>query len=160
MFAVFAFPLALDVSVCFWSIYAFDRQFVFPREVDEFFPSWLNHILHTNIAVFILVEMIILHRKYLSRKEGIIGLIVFVFSYVAWLHVTRVYAGRWPYPILETLNLPSKIVFFAITMSCPILMYFIGERLNAKIWNQVRMSEMLKFNKVQSNLQLNKVQLP
>lgn len=136
IFAAFTFPLALNVAGLFWSLYAYDRYLVFPKEADAFFPSWLNHILHTNVAIFIVVEMFILQRQYPSRKGGLCGLMVFIFSYLAWLHVIRYHAGVWPYPILNVLDLPSRFAFFIFTMGLPVLMYFLGEWLNEEIWGQ------------------------
>ncbi|CRL01466.1 CLUMA_CG014278, isoform B [Clunio marinus] len=115
-FSSFAFPLALDVSILFWSLYAIDRQTVFPKEVDSFFPSWLNHILHTNIAIFIIIELIAFHREYPTRKEGISGLLIFLFAYLAWIHITKYFAGRFPYPIVEILDIPGRIAFFSFAM--------------------------------------------
>lgn len=139
IFAALAFPLALDVAALFWSLYAYDRQTVFPEVAESFFPSWLNHILHTNVALFIVVELFVVHRRYPSRKQGLSGLVVFLFGYLAWIHVTRHYAGKWPYPIIDNLDLPSRIAFFAFAFSFPILMYFIGEALNAKIWSEPKL---------------------
>lgn len=140
MFASFAFPLGFDVAVLFWSLYAMDRRTVFPVEVDAFFPTWLNHVLHTNVAIFTTVEMIILHREYPSKKEGICGLMTFMFSYLAWMFVTRIFAGKFPYPIIDALNLPGKTGFFAFTMTFPILMYCLGEFLNKQIWSEQRIA--------------------
>lgn len=140
-FSAFAFPLALDVALLFWSMYTIDRRSVFPDEVDWFFPAWLNHILHTNVAVFIVIELVILHRQYPSRKEGICGLMIFMFSYLAWMHVTRLFAGKWAYPILEMLDIPGKIAFFVFTMSFPIAMYFFGEFLNGIVWSAGRIGK-------------------
>lgn len=134
-FASFAFPLAFDVAILFWSLFLIDRQTVFPEEVDEFFPSWLNHILHTNVAVFIAIELLILHREYPTRTRGVTGLMSFMLSYLIWMCVTRYFAGRWAYPILDILSVPLKIGFFAFTILIfPIAMYFLGEWLNIKFW--------------------------
>lgn len=138
LFSSLAFPLAMDVAALFWSMYAVDRRTVFPDEVDSFFPIWLNHILHTNVAIFILIELIVLHRQYPSRKEGLCGLMIFMFSYLGWMFVTRYFAGRWAYPIIDALDLPGKIGFFIFTMNFPIAMYFLGEYLNKKIWSEQR----------------------
>lgn len=141
IFATFALPLAFDVAWLFWSMYLLDRRSVFPDEVDAFFPTWLNHILHTNVAIFVSVELVILHREYPTRKEGLCGLMIFMFSYLIWMHVTRYYAGKWAYPIIDQLDLIGKIGFFVFTMSFPVLMYFFGEYLNEKIWNVERITK-------------------
>lgn len=131
----------MDVAILFWSMYAMDRESVFPDKVDHFFPFWLNQILHTNIAIFIIIEMIILHRQYPERKKSLIGLAIFMFSYLAWMHITRYYAGKWAYPIIDALDLPGKIAFFVFTMCYPFIMFFLGEFLNGKIWNAKRVEE-------------------
>jgi hypothetical protein len=128
----------MDVAILFWGLYAKDRQTVFPDEIDSFFPSWLNHIIHTNIAVFILIEMVILYREYPSRKECLTGLGIFVLGYLVWLNITRYFAGRWTYPILDHLPVPGKIAFMAFISCFPFLMYFLGEFLNGKIWTSTR----------------------
>merc|ERR1712071_109656 len=51
LFGALAFPLALFVSITFWGLWAVDREIIFPSALDAFFPSWLNHILHSSIAV-------------------------------------------------------------------------------------------------------------
>lgn len=38
VFAAFAFPLALNVAISFWSIYAIDRELILPKSFDSFFP--------------------------------------------------------------------------------------------------------------------------
>lgn len=146
VFGAFAFPLALDVAILFWSLYAFDRRTVFPEEADEFFPSWLNHILHTNVAVFAVIELIVLHHQYPSRKEGLTGLMTFIFGYLIWMFVTKFFAGRFAYPIIDALNVPGKIGFFSFTLSFPIWMFFLGEFLNGKIWSERRLLKMYQRN--------------
>lgn len=147
-FATFIFPLALDVAILFWSLYAIDRTTVFPEEAESFFPSWLNHILHTNIAVFVIIEMLILHHQYPSRKEGIIGLMTFMFSYLIWMFITKYYAERFAYPIIDALNLPGKIGFFIFALSFPMGIYLLGEFVNRKIWSDARLLKMYQKNEV------------
>ena len=36
--ATFAFPVALNVGITFWGLYAIDRELVFPKALDAFFP--------------------------------------------------------------------------------------------------------------------------
>lgn len=146
MFATFAFPLAMNVAILFWLLYAFDRRSVFPPEVDSFFPAWLNHVLHTNVAIFVLIEMLLMYHEYPSRKKGLVGLMSFMFSYLIWIFVTKYFAGRFAYPIIDTLDVPGKIAFFAFTLSFPIWMYFLGEFLNEKIWTEKRRQRISERN--------------
>lgn len=63
---------------------AIDRELVFPKALDEFFPSWLNHVMHTNIMIFTLLEMITSFRVYPKRSKGFTGLFVFTAIYFVW----------------------------------------------------------------------------
>lgn len=39
IFAAFAFPVAFNVGITFWSLFAIDRELVFPKALDAFFPK-------------------------------------------------------------------------------------------------------------------------
>lgn len=41
IFAAFAFPVAFNVGVTFWSLFAIDRELVFPKALDAFFPKYV-----------------------------------------------------------------------------------------------------------------------
>ncbi|XP_054578127.1 androgen-induced gene 1 protein isoform X12 [Eptesicus fuscus] len=41
--AVLAFPVGVFVVVVFWIIYAYDREMIYPKLLDNFIPGWLNH---------------------------------------------------------------------------------------------------------------------
>ncbi|KAA0188496.1 hypothetical protein HAZT_HAZT009109 [Hyalella azteca] len=47
LFSSIVFPLAVFVATSFWGLFFTDRELVFPKIFDEFFPSWLNHVVHT-----------------------------------------------------------------------------------------------------------------
>jgi hypothetical protein len=133
-FAAFAFPVAFNVGITFWGLYAVDRELVFPKAIDAFFPNWLNHIMHTNIMVFIVLELFTSFRLYPGRKAGLAGLSIFMVSYLGWLHVIKYKSNIWVYPILEVLNLPQRLVFFALSLVFSIGLYVFGEFVNEQIW--------------------------
>ena len=68
----------------FWGLWAVNRELVFPVALDAFFPSWLNHILHSSIAVFTLIEMILVPKMYPSRGSALTGLAVLMLGYLVW----------------------------------------------------------------------------
>lgn len=63
---------------------AIDRELVLPQKLDAYFPLWLNHIMHTNIVIFILLEMFLSCRKYPTKKRGLAGLTIFMAIYLSW----------------------------------------------------------------------------
>lgn len=101
-----------------------------------FFSSWLNHIMHTNIVVFIVLEMFISFRSYPSRFKGLAGLSAFMLAYLVWLHVIKHYSGVWVYPVLEVLQLPQRIVFFIGSLVFTLGLYMFGEVLNNLVWSK------------------------
>ncbi|CAH1180292.1 unnamed protein product [Phaedon cochleariae] len=134
LLASLAFPLAMFVGLTFWGIYFVDRELILPKAIAPYFPEWLNHLMHTNIMIFILIEMFTSFRKYPSRRQGL-GILAFVMlAYLIWLNVIHSYTGFWVYPVLEVLNLPMRIVFFASLFGFVVLMYVAGEKLNNSIW--------------------------
>lgn len=134
--ATFAFPLAFNVGISFWTLMAIDRELVFPKVLDLFFPSWLNHVMHTNIMVFILLEMFISFRIYPKRSKGLQGLLLFLLSYLVWLHFIKYMSGVWVYPVLDVLDLHQRIGFFAVVLLFTISVYIAGEFINNKIWTK------------------------
>ncbi|KAJ6649992.1 Androgen-induced gene 1 protein [Pseudolycoriella hygida] len=134
LFGAFAWPLALNVGVSFWTLMAIDRELVLPKALDPYFPTWLNHVMHTNIVIFIVMEIFTTFRQYPSRKSALTGLGIFMLAYLVWIHIIRHYAGVWVYPILNVLQFGQRIVFFIVILLFCIGLYFIGEFLNNKIW--------------------------
>lgn len=139
IFTSLAFPLSMFVSVTFWGIYLVDRELIFPKILDKYFPVWLNHIMHTNIMVFVLLELVMSFRMYPTKKRGMSILTVFMLIYLIWFHIIYFYTGVWVYPILEVLNLPLKIVFYLSLLGFVLLCYLAGELFNNVLWsNQIR----------------------
>lgn len=138
MYATLAFPVAMFVGVTFWILMAIDRELVFPKALDEFFPSWLNHVMHTNIVIFTLLEMITSFRVYPKRSKGFTGLFVFTAIYFIWVHVIFAKSGAWVYPVLEILNWWQRIIFFLLCLSLQVGLYIVGETLNEAKWGKVQ----------------------
>lgn len=96
--------------------------------------SWLNHVMHTNIVVFIFLEMVTTFRQYPSRKAGLTGLTLFMAAYLVWIHVIKHVSGLWVYPVLDVLDFPQRIVFFIVILIFGLSFYFLGEYFNNKVW--------------------------
>lgn len=90
--------------------------------------------MHTNIVVFIVLEMFTSFRAYPKRSSGLTGLGIFMLSYLVWIHVVKHYSGIWVYPVLEVLQLPQRIVFFIAVLAFTLCLYVFGEFMNNIIW--------------------------
>ncbi|XP_026756245.1 androgen-induced gene 1 protein-like [Galleria mellonella] len=136
LFCALAFPVAMYVGISFWGIYAVDRELILPRSLDPYFPKWLNHVMHTNIVVFILIELVTSFRMYPTRKTAMTILSTFLIAYFIWLHVIYFKTDKWVYPILAVLNWPIRIVFYLVSLGFVSSLYFVGEKLNRIVWSK------------------------
>ncbi|KAI5639624.1 FAR-17a/AIG1-like protein domain-containing protein [Phthorimaea operculella] len=128
-----AFPIALYVFLAFWSIYFIDRDLIFPDALAKAMPVWCNHVMHTTIAPFIMTELLFSPRKYPSRTVGVSLIIAFTLSYLSYLNFVFQKTGTWVYPVLDVLNWPLRIVFFAFSTLFSIGMYILGENIDAVV---------------------------
>jgi FAR-17a/AIG1-like protein len=132
-FASFALPLALMTSLMFWTMCSIDRELVFPKALDAFFPHWLDLVLHTNVSIFIFLDLFISQHQYPRRTAAIRGLTLFMLSYLIWVYVIKINTGKWVYGIIGVLSAPQRIFFFGICGLVALGLFFIGEFLNKLI---------------------------
>lgn len=111
--------------------------------------SWLNHFIHTDILILIVIEMVILHRQYPKRKcFNLLGLSTLIFCYMFWLHKIHDKTGYWVYPILATLNFVESVVFHAFNVAVALAFYFLGWFLNSRIWNEAKVERIISSREV------------
>jgi hypothetical protein len=130
LFASLALPLAFKTSLMFWAMVSIDRELVFPKALDEFFPAWLDWMLHTNVSIFIIIDIIVCRHQYPKRSSSIRGLSVFMLSYLVLIYAVKINTGKWVYGIIGVLSAPQRIVFFGICGLVALGLYFLGEILN------------------------------
>ncbi|XP_076675291.1 androgen-induced gene 1 protein isoform X2 [Andrena cerasifolii] len=132
--AVLSFPLSMFVGITFWSLMLIDRELVFPKFLDAYFPWWLNHLMHTMIMVSTITETLIAPRTYPKRSKGLLGLVMFLLIYLVWVHIIYIKSGVWVYPVMEVLTLPLRILFFATLLAFSTTLYIIGESMDNLVW--------------------------
>lgn len=130
VYGTFALPLALETSLMFWTMTSIDRELVFPKALDEFFPRWLDFILHTNVSIFILLDLLMVHHIYPKKRTAIRGLTLFMLSYLIWIYLIFINTGRWVYGIIGIFTAPQRIAFFLVCGLVTIFLYLIGETLS------------------------------
>ncbi|XP_061487109.1 androgen-induced gene 1 protein-like [Rhineura floridana] len=134
IFSAYVFPVGLFVAVAFWGLYAYDRELVYPRELDDINPSWLNHTMHTTILPLLFIELVICTHKYPRRWKGIWGLCIFSVIYVSWIMWIHHAAGVWAYPVLGVLSPCGQAAFLCTAFFIMLIFYFIGEQLTKWLW--------------------------
>lgn len=134
LFSTMAFPVGIFVTISFWSLFLIDRNLVFPRKLDDFYPLWANHMMHTTSTVSQLIEMIISFHIYPSRIKGMLTSMGFAFVYLGWILFIAYKSNVWVYPILQKLPTFGRTIFI---IGCCLLFGILfcgGEMLNRKIW--------------------------
>lgn len=136
IFATFACPLGTHVAFTFWTLYAIDRELVFPKIIDSFYPWWLNHALHSNVFVLILLESFILHHQYLGWRKEATVLTAAIVAYIAWVNIVKLVTGFWVYPVLNELNNLARIGFYLGNIVSPLIFYFLGKFGHERYWHR------------------------
>jgi hypothetical protein len=71
-FATLAFPIGQFVGIVFWSLFMLDRELVFPVRYDAYFPTYINHMMHTTVIPAQFLELVMLYHIYPSKKTGML----------------------------------------------------------------------------------------
>lgn len=158
IFGSLAIPLTVAVFGLFWILFIIKRELIFPPALDAFFPWWLNHFMHTNIAPFMLIEMIVLYHKYPSLKAGLAGITAFMCGYLIWVLIIKFETNYWVYPLLNRFEWRLRIILFATLFPAGMAVYLIAEFVNNLIWYQGRIesveeSEICNMNSRKNLLQ-------
>lgn len=69
------------VCVSFWLMYAYDREIVYPKIIDNYIPFWQNHGMHTTILPLILGELFTTRHKFPSVSASFVLYFGFGLSY-------------------------------------------------------------------------------
>lgn len=125
-----AFPLAFYVAIAFWTIYTLYKELILPDHVEKIFPLWMNHVMHTLIVPFVIIELIVTPKSYPSKSVGITFSFFVVFCYLSLLAVAFIKGGTMVYPVLNAMNWTVKIGFVCLSIVGGLGVYIIGEKLN------------------------------
>ncbi|XP_033099702.1 androgen-dependent TFPI-regulating protein-like [Anneissia japonica] len=135
--ASIAFPFAALVQTVFWILYSIDRELIFPASFDAIFPSWLNHIMHSVIIPFLVIEMYIIRHSYPSRKNGILGCLAIGLSYLAWILFLGIVKNIWVYPVFRVISNAGFVAFILVSAVVLLCFYSVGQAIATKFWKNV-----------------------
>lgn len=134
--------LFIPQSVCalFWSIYAMDREHIYPERLDKTIPFILNHYWHTGIVLTAIIEAMVVFHRYPSNFKAFVIMSLTATLYIVWMTWVFTATGKWPYPFLEKIPLPLFPVFCLFCLVVDVVFYFIGKLLCHIRWrgNNVR----------------------
>ncbi|KAH8264875.1 hypothetical protein KR038_006190 [Drosophila bunnanda] len=134
--ASFVVPLAFTVGVTFWTLYAIDRDSIYPPILDLVYPMWLNHTMHSFVVVYAVLELSLTQHRYPLRRKAFTGLGIFMAAYLVWIHFLWLMTGIWVYPFLGAFAGLFRALFFAGIVGLGFGYYLMGEWINKVIWWQ------------------------
>ncbi|XP_030570453.1 androgen-induced gene 1 protein [Drosophila novamexicana] len=134
LLASFVVPLALTVSVTFWTLCAINRESIYPPFLDEVYPKWLNRTMHCYVVIYALLELCTTAHRYPKRGKGYAGLAAVMGCYLIWMHLVHYWTGIWIYPFLDALFGPLRLCFFALIVGLSFVYYRLGEHINCVLW--------------------------
>lgn len=136
MHACIAFPVGMFVVATFWALYAIDRELVFPKALDRLVPFWLNHMLHTAVFPFLMIDKYLVHHQYPVRHKGIPGSFGLALIYLVWILFIAYYEGFWVYPVLQVLAMHERAIFIGVCMTLFASFYTLGEAITMFMWRK------------------------
>ncbi|XP_019856443.1 PREDICTED: androgen-dependent TFPI-regulating protein-like [Amphimedon queenslandica] len=133
-FTTTIWPLAWVVTIFFWVLYAMDRQLIYPKVMDEYFPVAINMCWHVVLFPVVLLEVAIVQHRYPSHLVSAITLFLIGGSYTIWTIVVYNNTGRWTYGFMRGFNYLGFCAFSLISSFVSILFYYIGRFLSGLRW--------------------------
>lgn len=110
--------------------YFYDRELVYPVVLEQMVPFWLHHLMHTDTALFMLLEVFISIPQYPKRKAGLTGLTFAVICYIIWILFVYQISKDWVYPVLAEMTILIRVMCFASFIVYSIAFYFFGEMIS------------------------------
>ncbi|KAL1501787.1 hypothetical protein ABEB36_007050 [Hypothenemus hampei] len=121
LFTSIIFPCTIFVSTAFWSVFFINREWVMgfilpqvmvlPEVCDEYVPKWLNHSIHTNVSIFLIIEVLITNQLLPSFRSALTGLTILTVIYDIVFFTTYFVYGRFVYGLFHIFNWPERILF-------------------------------------------------
>jgi len=146
LFSSISLPLCLFVFIIFWGLYSIDRELIFPRAIEPFYPNWLNHGSHTIIVPFAVLEALLYEHKQPSTFVGMTALLTWFVVYLVWVMYLGVVHAVWVYPVMEVLTAPLLALFFFSCFLIVALLYNVARFINTL---RFKSSQEKKYTKSQ-----------
>ncbi|XP_039713475.1 androgen-dependent TFPI-regulating protein [Pteropus medius] len=138
LFTTLAFPVSTVVFLLFWIFFLYDREVVYPKYLDDIFPVWLNHAMHTCVLPSSLIEVIFRPYCYPLKKKGLSILTVAFLAYISRILWIYSQTGTWVYPVFAKFSPVGIAVFFSLSYIFTTGIYLLEEKLNHWKWGDMR----------------------
>ncbi|CAH1408009.1 unnamed protein product [Nezara viridula] len=149
------FPLSVVVMILFWGFYFWNRELIYPKIMDDVFPTFLNHMMHT---FPVLVSMLYMFTDIITeppKLKTFTSLTVFMVVYSLVFFAVRKFKGEWVYPVFDSLSTFHTTWVLTCTFIGPFICFFLGYYVHERIkdirsyfgrkLNQIKEARMVKL---------------
>lgn len=143
IFTTIVFPLAATVAICFWGLYAIDRNLVYPERYDLFVPQYINHFWHTTVLLWVLCEMYLFYHHFPTMAISAVFVFLFGTAYIAWVVYIKFLTDWWCYPFMKLLPPYALALFFAASLFLNLGLFVVGRMVSKLRWGTVTYVESL-----------------
>ncbi|CAB3241706.1 unnamed protein product [Arctia plantaginis] len=124
LYTILVWPATVLVVTMFWSFWFYDRNLLYPEDIDLAISSVSNHIMHTSIFFIALWEMMfrprVPPRSHTWHLLSVMGIGVIYFGTVVGVYVFK---GVFVYPIFG--HLMGTIYFYLFFAGIATALFFI-----------------------------------
>ncbi|CAB02824.2 FAR-17a/AIG1-like protein [Caenorhabditis elegans] len=135
------FPVAVILCGMFWGFYVYDSDLVMPAWVAEIVPSWLNHINHTYLIVFILLDSYYHKRDAPSNSTSWMISVVYVTFYFIIVLGVKYYNRMWVYPVLQSFSIDLFVISYILSVVIFFILLKAACKLNRQFHKSILPSE-------------------
>lgn len=133
-------PIGLFVQITFWAVYAVDRELIFPKSIEAWYPNWLNHITHSAMLPAAIGELLLQRHQLARRLVGMSTMLFFIGAYLVWILYLGLRVGFWVYPVLEVLPPVGRAAFIIVSTMLVVILYLLSEKINTTMWSKSKSS--------------------
>lgn len=123
-FSTLVFPITFLVFILFWGLFAYDRELVMPKRLDAEIDPLFNHIVHTFIIFWALMEPLVTEITIPKKRQGLLAIAFFGVSYTVWSYIIFLNIGKWVYPILNILSDVQRVLFILVAYFLIVCLFF------------------------------------
>ncbi|XP_050424344.1 androgen-dependent TFPI-regulating protein-like [Adelges cooleyi] len=151
-------PVSMCVCSGFWFAWILNSKDIYPEEMNNYIPVWLNHMVHTLPIIICFFELLFSFHKTPKLKHSLICLLTFETVYMLTLVILRIRHGRWVYLLIDIYvnTLFKVIIMFSFLCYIFPVIYLIGCcMLNNYYWG-IKVTENINNTEKVVNVKLKK----
>ncbi|EFX05504.1 integral membrane protein [Grosmannia clavigera kw1407] len=114
--AVCVAPLEVLISILYWGLRAYDKNLVFPPDLEVELPLLADIGFHAAPAAFLALDLLLFSPPWtISPRDALELSLVLALTYWSWVEICFSYNHFYPYPIFELLNKPQRMGLFGFS---------------------------------------------